>query len=299
MDGHNGDTQMETAAQVDLTGEIALVTGGGRGIGRVFAQTLAAAGATVVVAARSEDELDCTVALVKGAGGHAIALPLNVTDQQAVEQAVDTVQRRLGQVSLLVNNAGVSGPFNPLWDVDPEEWWDTLNINLRGSFLCARAVLPSMIAGRCGRIINIASNAGVFRWPLVSAYAVSKAALVKLTENLAVETKKLGVAVFAVHPGIVTIGLTEAAMATTASPESPIGRALGWVRQQVEAGHAVPPEQSADLILRLASGQADVLSGRYLTVDDDLDALIARAEEIRRDDLYTLRLRALAADWTV
>jgi NAD(P)-dependent dehydrogenase (short-subunit alcohol dehydrogenase family) len=123
---------------------------------------------------------------------------------------------------------------------------------------------------------------------------VSKAALVKLTENLAVETKKLGVAVFAVHPGIVTIGLTEAAE-TAADPASPVGRAMGWIRQQVAAGRAVPPERSAHLVLRLAAGHADALSGRYLTVDDDLDALAARAAEIQRDDLYTLRLREPAA----
>jgi NAD(P)-dependent dehydrogenase (short-subunit alcohol dehydrogenase family) len=233
------------------------------------------------------------VALVEEAGGQALAVPLDVTDRRTVEQAVAGIERQLGPLALLVNNAGVSGPFDTVWDVDPDEWWRTMDINLRGSFLCARAVLPGMTARRCGRIINIASHAGVYRWPQVSAYSVSKAALVKLTENLAVETKRLGVAVFAVHPGIVTIGLTEAA-ATTADPESPFGRAMSWIRQQIEAGRAVPPERSADLVLRLASGHADALSGRYLTVDDDLDSLIERAAEIQRDDLYTLRLRGPA-----
>jgi NAD(P)-dependent dehydrogenase (short-subunit alcohol dehydrogenase family) len=280
-----------TGQRAGLSGQVALVTGGGRGLGRVYAQTLAAAGATVAVAARSADELAGTVALIEEAGGHALAVPLDVTDRRAVEHAVGRIATRLGPVALLVNNAGVSGPFAPLWEVDAEEWWRAMEINLRGSFLCARAVLPGMIEHRRGRIINIASHAGVFRWPLVSAYAISKAALVKLTENLAVEVKKLGVAVFAVHPGIATIGLTEAALAATAAPESSVGRATGWVRQQVEAGHAVPPERSADLVLRLALGHADAMTGRYLTVADDLDALIARAAEIQQDDLYTLRLR--------
>jgi NAD(P)-dependent dehydrogenase (short-subunit alcohol dehydrogenase family) len=293
MHGQTSTLKAETEQRADLDDQVALVTGGGRGIGRAFAQTLAAAGAKVAVAARSEDELARTVALVEEAGGQALAVPLDVTDQRAVEQAVARIERQLGPLALLVNNAGVSGPFDTVWDVDPDEWWRTMDINLRGSFLCARAVLPGMAARRCGRIINIASHAGVYRWPRASAYAISKAALVKLTENLAVETKRLGVAVFAVHPGIVTIGLTEAAV-TTADPESPFGRAMAWIRQQIEAGRAVPPERSADLVLRLASGQADALSGRYLTVDDDLDSLIERAAEIQRDDLYTLRLRGPA-----
>jgi NAD(P)-dependent dehydrogenase (short-subunit alcohol dehydrogenase family) len=291
MNGQNSATMAGTGQRADLSGQVALVTGGGRGIGRVLAQTLAAAGASVAVAARSEHELAHTLALVEEAGGQGMALPLDVTDQRAVEQAVSIVERRLGPVTLLVNNAGVSGPIGPLWEVDPEEWWRTLDINLRGSFLCAGAVLPGMAARRCGRIINIASHAGVYRWPLVSAYSVSKAALVKLTENLAVESKKLGVAVFAVHPGIATIGLTERALQTTAPLESPSGRVMAWIRQQAEAGHAVPPERTAELIVCLASGRADALSGRYLTVHDDVDTLIARAVEIQRDDLYTLRLR--------
>jgi NAD(P)-dependent dehydrogenase (short-subunit alcohol dehydrogenase family) len=291
MNGHNGATPAGPGQRADLSGQVALITGGGRGIGRVFAQTLAAAGAKVAVAARSEDELARTVALVEEAGGQALALPLDVTDRRAVEQVVNSVERLLGPPALLVNNAGVSGPFNTMWEVDPDEWWRAMDINLRGSFLCARAVLAGMIERRYGRIINIASHAGVYRWPQVSAYSVSKAALVKLTENLAVETKRLGVAVFAVHPGIVTIGLTEAALAISAAPDTPIGRATGWVRQQVEAGNAVPPERSAELVLRLAAGLADALSGRYLTVFDDLDTLIAQAAEIQRDDLYTLRVR--------
>jgi NAD(P)-dependent dehydrogenase (short-subunit alcohol dehydrogenase family) len=295
MNGHYGAVLAGTGQRADLSGQVAVITGGGRGIGRVFAQTLAAAGARVAVAARSEDELARTVTLVEEKGGQALALALDVTDRRAVEQAVDTVEHRLGLPTLLVNNAGVSGPFDSLWEVDPEEWWHAMDVNLRGSFLCARAVLPGMLT-RGGRIINIASHAGVFRWPQVSAYAISKAALVKLTEHLAVEAKKRGVAVFAVHPGIVTIGLTEMAMSTTAAPESPIGRAMGWIRQQVEAGNAVPPERSANLVLRLAAGHADALSGRYLTVFDDLDSLIARAAEIQRDDLYLLRLRTPAAN---
>ena len=291
MHGQHSAAPARTPQQVDLTGQVALVTGGGRGIGRVFAQALSAAGASVAVAARSAAEVAHTVALIESAGGRGMALQLDVQDQQAVEQGIGSIERRLGPVTLLVNNAGVWGPLAPIAEVDAEEWWRAVAINLRGSFLCARAVLPGMIARRSGRIINISSNAGVHRWPQVSAYAISKAALIKLTEHLAAETKKQGIAVFAVHPGLVTIGLTELALAMTAPADSPAGQAAQWVRQEVEAGNAVGPEVGADLVVRLASGCADALSGRYLTVHDDLDAFIARMAEIQRDDLYTLRLR--------
>jgi NAD(P)-dependent dehydrogenase (short-subunit alcohol dehydrogenase family) len=148
-----------------------------------------------------------------------------------------------------------------------------------------------MIDQQHGRIINIVSHAGVFRWPNASAYAISKAALIKFTKNLAVETKRQGIAVFAAHPGIVKVGLTELAMNMKDSMESPTGRAAAWIRKEVAEGRAVLPERAAQLIVSLAAGRADVLTGRYLTVHDDVESLAARAEEIQRDDLYTLRLR--------
>ena len=279
------------AAPGSLMGQVALVTGAGRGLGRVFAQTLAAAGLRVAVTARSVEQLAETVSLIEAAGGCAIALPGDVTDQAVVERVVERVRHQLRPIDLLVNNAGLWGPINPVWEVDPEQWWRTMEIHVRGSFLCARAVLPGMIARRRGRIINVASHAGVHRWPTVSAYAISKAALIKFTENLAAETKRHGVAVFVIHPGIATIGLTELAMAIDAPLESPAGRAAAWIRQEVAAGHAVPPERSAELVMWLASGCADALSGRYLSISDDLASLIKHAEEIQRHDLYTLRLR--------
>ena len=141
---------------------------------------------------------------------------------------------------------------------------------MRGAFLCSRAVLPGMVRRGSGRIINLASNAGVFRWPTASAYSASKAALIKLTENLAFELKRHRTFVFAFHPGLADGGMTYAALASDASTGSPAHRATMWVRQQYEEGHAVPPELATKSILFLASGGADALSGRYLTVFDDL-----------------------------
>jgi NAD(P)-dependent dehydrogenase (short-subunit alcohol dehydrogenase family) len=275
----------------ELAGRVALVTGGGRGLGQVFAQALAQAGAAVAVAARSADQLQETVSLIEAQGGYATAVPLDVTDQRAVERAVETIESRFGHVDILVNNAGLWGPINPVWEVDPEQWWRTMAIHVQGSFLCARAVLPGMIARRRGQIINIVSHAGIHRWPTCSAYAVSKTAVIKFTENLAAETRRHGVAVFALHPGLATVGLTRLAMDMDAPAASPAGRAAAWIRQQVAEGQAVPPERSARLVVWLATGRADQLTGRYLTVDHNLEMLVAQADEIQQADLYTLRLR--------
>src|SRR3989440_2590739 len=283
----------------DLSGRVAIVTGGGRGLGRLAAEAVAAAGAAVAVTARSEDQLVETVASISGAGGTAIALPGDVSDPESVTAAVQQVERLLGPIDLLINNAGVSGPVGPVWEVDPGEWCRTFGVNLQGVFLFAHAVLPGMVARRSGRIINVASNAGAFRWPLVSAYAVSKAAVIKFTENVARETKHYGVKVFAIHPGLLPIGMTTAALEGTFPSESPEGRLSSWTRQQIDEGYGASPESAVELVLLLSSGEADSLSGCYLTVHDDLPAIIGEAQEVRANDLYTLqvhRVRTAATD---
>ena len=279
---------------VGLNGCVAVVTGASRGLGRVYARALAGAGAAVAVTGRSANHLRETVQLIEAAGGRAIPVSFDVSDPDAVDRAFNEIEMRLGAVDVLINNAGVSGPTGYLWDVDPDSWWRTQEIHVRGTYLCSRAVLPAMIRRRGGQIINIVSHAGVFRWPTASAYSVSKAAVIKLTENLAVELKPHNIHVFAFHPGLVDGGLTHAALAEDVPIDSPAHRATKWVREQYEAGHAVPPERAVDAILRLASGGADELSGRYLTVFDDLARLTATAEIIRRHDLLTLRLREVA-----
>jgi len=276
---------------IDLAGRVALVTGGACGLGREIALQLAAAGAGVAVVARSPDQLEETVALVEAAGGRAVAAPADVTDFAAVEAVVGNIEQSLGPIDFLVNNAGVSGPVAPLWESDPEQWWRAVETNLRGAFLCCRAVLPGLVARKQGRIVNVTSNAGIYRWPYLSAYAISKAAVIKLTENLAVETKKHGVKVFSINPGMLRAGMTASLLAAPVPPESPVGIVASWFRQEMDAGREVPLERGAALITRVAAGHADALAGRYFSVYDDLDELVARATTIRRDDLYTLRLR--------
>jgi NAD(P)-dependent dehydrogenase (short-subunit alcohol dehydrogenase family) len=280
------------ASARELAGSVAVVTGGGRGIGRGLARELAGAGAMVGVVARSAGELDETVELITGAGGAAAAATADVSNPQAVAAAFDALRDQLGPIDFLVNNAGVCGPIGPAWEVDPDAWWTTCEVNLRSVLLCTRLVLPEMIARRRGRIVNVTSYAGVHRWPEVSAYAVSKAAVVKLTENLAAETREHGVSIFSVHPGLVPIGLTDPALAEAELTPSE-ARVYGWLRGELAAGRGAEPEWAARLVVQLASGRADSLSGRHLSVHDDLDTLLSRIDDIRRNDLYTLALRRL------
>ena len=287
--------------KIDLTGQVAIVTGGGRGLGRAFAQALAGAGAAVAMLSRTESELRETVALIEGAGGQAIAQVADVTDRVAIEDAVQQTERRLGPVDLVVNSAGVMCSVGYAWEVNPEDWWREIEVNLRGSFLSARAVLPGMLARGRGRIINLASGAGLVMHPGISAYCISKAAVIRLTEGLAADTGARGITVFAMHPGTVRTPLNDQALTLgsayiSAVPESAreqhsVIQFVHGFRRIFEQGRDTPIERSVQLLLFLASGKADALSGRFIGVSEDWASMAQRAEEIRHKDLYTLRLR--------
>lgn len=275
-----------TGPRVDLTGQVAIVTGGGRGLGQAVAETLAQAGAAVAVIARSADQLADTVTRMTQAGGRARAYPADVTDQQAMEQMASTVERDLGPVTLLVNNAGIIHPLGPTWEVSAEEWWRTLEVNLRGPFLCTSAILPAMIRQRQGRIINVASGASLEAIAYCSAYVVSKTALVRFTENVAQETKDHGIGVFAVDPGTVRTAMADYLLEASAGQ-----RWMPWFRSIFEEGQDVPAGRIAQLVLAIASGQADVLSGRFLSVSEEVTTVVGKVQASEREDLYTLRLR--------
>jgi NAD(P)-dependent dehydrogenase (short-subunit alcohol dehydrogenase family) len=274
-----------------LAGSVALITGGGRGVGQMLGRALAGAGAAVGLIARSGGELAESVRLITEAGGRAAAVAADASSPAAIEHAVGELQDRLGPACLLVNNAGVAGPAGYAWDVPDGAWWRTIEVNLGGTFLCTRFVLPGMAARGEGRIVNVTSKAGVLRWPELSAYAVSKAAVIKLTENLAAETRRIGVGVFSVDPGLLPIGLSAPAVACTAVPGSAEARRDAWIRGQLAAGHGAEPAAVTRLIIRIAAGDADELSGCHLSVHDDLDAMSERARQAGAGDLYRLRLR--------
>jgi NAD(P)-dependent dehydrogenase (short-subunit alcohol dehydrogenase family) len=274
-----------------LDGMVALVSGGGRGVGRLLGARLAGAGAAIGLIARSADELAAAAGEINRAGGTAAAAVADVADHRAAAAAVSELRHQLGTADILINNAGISGPVGPLWQAQTAEWWRAIEVNLGGAFVLTQLALEHMIPAGKGRIINVTSYAGVYRWPLLSAYAASKAALVKLTETLAEETRPHGVSVFSVDPGLLPIGLGQAALKASAGRETPEGRVQRWIRDQLAAGRGADPEEAARLIIALASGRADRLSGRHLSVTDSLDELRSRIDQIERADLHTLRLR--------
>lgn len=278
----------EETTQESLAGQVAVVTGGGRGLGRVMAQALAQVGAAVIVVARSEEELDETVFLIEKNGGQASSFSVDVTDQHAVNQMGAEIKQRFGTVDLLVNNAGVNAPIDTILDMDAEVWWRTMEINVRGPLLCTRAFLPDMINQRRGRIINVSSGAGVSPRPYASAYGISKTALNRFSETLAIETKEYGVSVFAIGPGIVRTAMNEMLLAS-----SLFQKHYPQHGEFFAAGHDDPPELAAQLVLFLASGKADALTGRFVTVQDDIAALVNHAKEIQENNLYTLRIQEI------
>jgi NAD(P)-dependent dehydrogenase (short-subunit alcohol dehydrogenase family) len=272
----------------DLHGQVAIVTGAGRGIGRVIAARLAAAGARVALAARSADQLEAAAEEIRSTGGTALAVTTDVTDPEVVAELVRVTEAELGPVDLLVNNAGSFYALGPLWEQDPERWWTDVTTNLRGPFLGCRAVLPGMMDRGRGRIINLIGGGAGTPFAYGSGYGCSKAAVMRLTECLAEELRLAGspVVVFALGPGLVRTALTEYQLH---SPEGK--RWMSRIERMFEEGKDVPPERAAALAVQLAGGQFDRLAGRAFSIRDDLEALLARQDEIIRKDQKTLRFR--------
>jgi 3-oxoacyl-[acyl-carrier protein] reductase len=239
----------------------ALVTGGGRGIGAGVARRLSQDGWEVVVAARTREQVEAVAAEV---GGRAVAL--DVTDAEAVERIAADAE----PVDLLVANAGVANHVGATWEIEPADWWRTFEVNVLGVHLCCRAVIPGMLARGSGRIVITGSGAAYLPGQGQTAYPASKAAVCRYGETLAGELDGR-IPVFFISPGLVQTDLT------SGLPDD-----APWT----------PPELAPRLVAALATGRYDALAGRYLHAEhDDIEALLARIDEVRRRDLNAIRLQ--------
>jgi NAD(P)-dependent dehydrogenase (short-subunit alcohol dehydrogenase family) len=257
-----------------LAGKIALITGAGRGIGKGIALRFAAEGAAVALTSRNKAQLDQVAGEIESAGGRALAIAGDVTKRSDVARVVESATEKLGPISLLVNNAGLAGPYGPIGIVDPDQWWAAQEVHVRAPLLFMTAVLPGMTARRAGTIINISSPRCHMNTPSLSAYSLGKAAANRLAELVANEVKESGVTVFALDPGSI---MTEMADETMSNPD-----AQRWVPKMVERlnqmkGKVGPQEGMkwcADRCVGLASGRYTALSGRYIDRTDDPDELM-------------------------
>jgi NAD(P)-dependent dehydrogenase (short-subunit alcohol dehydrogenase family) len=266
--------------------DVALVTGGGTGIGRDVAIGLGRAGYAVAVLARSSEALEETRSLLEAESVPVVACRADVRSAEAVTDAVASVEGRLGPISVVVNGAGTALAIGPLWEVDPCDWWTDVESTVGGAFNVCRAVVPRMIERRRGLIVNVSSYAAVRPAPYLSAYGLAKAGLASMTESLAASLQPYRVRAFTVTPGVVSTPLLRRLQ------ESPAGRR--WL-PELRDRPSLDPQLFVRLVVTLARGDVDVLNGRFLHAIDDLDDLVARIDEIESEDLYVPRLRRLPA----
>ena len=251
----------ESRISADLQGKVAIVTGAGRGLGRAIAETLAAAGAKPACVDVDADSLAETVGRIEAAAGEAQAFACDVTDAKRVDEVVDAVVTKWGSLHILVNNAGITRD-SLVMRMKDDQWDAVIAINLRGTFLFTRAAARPMMKGRQGRIINIASVAGLMGNPGQANYSASKAGVIGLTRTVARELAARNITVNAIAPGFIATEMT-----------AKLGdELLGEIRKQVPLGRLGEPQDIADAVLFLASDAAGFVTGHVLTVDGGLTA---------------------------
>lgn len=254
-----------------LQDKVAIVTGAGRGLGRSVALAFGREGAKVVLAGRTKEAIDHVAEELRSLDKSAIAVPVDVSDEDQVNRMVRITLEAFDTIDILVNNAGIRGPIEPLYKVSLEEWETTIKINLTATFLCSKAVLPVMMAKKQGKIINVASTMSLR--PNLTPYCVAKAAVIHFSRQLAREVKDFNIQVNAIHPGVMD---TQMQREIREAGVEAIGTDL--FERIKEEGILHSPDEPAELVVFLASKAADGITGDYLSFDDkEVKFLIAGA----------------------
>lgn len=270
----------------DLQGQVAIVTGGGRGFGRAIAECYARAGANVVVTSRTASELDETVESIRCAGGNALSVVADVTEPDAVRRVHDEATSTFGPASLVVHGAGVFGPFGPIWEVDPDEWWRAQAVHVRGAALFMNAFAPDMIQRGGGRFIVLTSSASRRLKANHSSYHLAKHTQNHLVSHLAAEGKPHGIKAWAIHPGMAATDMANAALESEAARRYIPDVVESFREQNSEEEVRARLQTCADFCLQVAQGRADGLPGAYLVATEgveEIDAQIRRAGQSRTE----------------
>ena len=272
---------------MELDSAVAIVTGAGRGIGRAIAREYASHGAKVALASRTASQLDAVAREISGEGGAALAVPTDVTDRESVARLVNRAESELGDVDILVNCAGSYGAIGPVYECSADAWLRDITINLYGVFLCSHVLLPRMLARDRGYVINLIGGGTASPLAYGSAYGSSKAAVMRLTETMALELAETGVKVFAMSPGLVRTAMVASLVESSGGQR--------WAAESVNAmfdeGRDVPPTFAAAMAVQLVSGKLDGLAGRAVRADrDDAEELERTTGEIVENDERVLRM---------
>ncbi len=248
-----------------LKGRIAVVTGGGRGLGRAIAVALAETGAKTVVASRTREELEETVSIIADKGGQAVAIKADISDAGDVRNLCRAVEMKFGPPDILVNNAGVIGPVASMKDVSDQDFRRCMDINLGGAWLVTKACVPAMIKKRYGNIINVTSGLADFVIPHLGPYSISKSGLNALTRVLARELEQYNIKVYGLDPGTVETRMHEDIRKMDMNVLGPEAYRVFWGLKK--SGQLKHPSEVAKLAVFLASEQSDDLSGEIGTED--------------------------------
>jgi 3-oxoacyl-[acyl-carrier protein] reductase len=272
---------------MQLENKTCIITGGSRGIGKAIALAFAREGANLVLSSRTSEELEAARDEIAGLSNRPVqAVPADVSRPADAERLVENTLAAFPTIDVLVNCAGIYGPIGMVTQVDSREWLQAIKVNLYGTFLCTKAALPVMMKNQRGKIINLSGGGAVTPFPRFSAYSASKAAVVRLTETLAEETREYNIDINAIAPGGVNTRLLDQVIEA--------GEAAGCdflaksVRQKMEGG--IPPEKAADLAVFLASPRSDGMTGRIISaVWDNWKDIPKHREELMATDIYTMR----------